>query len=165
MEKYSNIEFRFIGNTEIVDEKINDTFKNYFYKKYQKEKWIDKVIFLGQVSNEEKEQEYANCDILIAPSLYESFGIILIEAMSAKKPVIACKIGGMQEIVEDAYNGFLIEAENSKELYDRISILVEDKNLRNDFGDNSFIRFNEMFSNKAMIENTLKAYYKFIKNK
>lgn len=162
MNKYSNLEFRFVGNTEAIDSTLGDTYKNYFYKQYSKEEWVDKVTFLGQVSNETKEQEFANCDILLAPSLYESFGIILIEAMSSGKPVIASKIGGMQEILKDDYNGYFIDVENTKQLVEKLEILIENEELRKKFGKNGYLRYKEMFSNEAMIKESLESYKKYI---
>lgn len=158
MKKYSNVEFRFIGNTEEYDNELNDTYKNYFSKKYKNKEWFNRIKFLGQVDNDAKEQEFADCDIFIAPSLYESFGIILIEAMSAKKPVIACRIGGMNEILEENYSGFFIEVENSKQLREKLEILIENEDVRKEFGENSYKLYKEKFSNEVMIENTLIAY-------
>lgn len=98
MSKHSYFEMRFLGNDTIVDQVLGMSYKDYFYKKYGKEEWAERVTFLGQVNNDIKNQEYADCDIFLAPSLYESFGIILIEAMSAAKPVIGCKIGECRKL-------------------------------------------------------------------
>ncbi|NRT90799.1 glycosyltransferase [Clostridium beijerinckii] len=162
IQKYPNLEFRFVGNDEVMDQILGTTFRKYFNKKYGNTNWAKNVIFLGQISNEEKEQEFVNCDIFIAPSLYESFGIILIEAMSAKKPVIGCRIGGMQEIIKDNYNGFLIDVEDSKQLVDRLEALINDQSIRLEFGENGYRRFEELFSNNSMIDETLKVYMKYI---
>ena len=163
MKNKSNVEFRFLGNDTIKDSKLNCTYKEYFYKKYGNKEWAQNVVFLGQVEDCIKEKEFANCDIFIAPSLYESFGIILIEAMSAKKPVIGCRIGGMQEIVDDNYNGYLIDVENSNQLEEKISILVNNPEKRKSFGLNGYKRYEENFSNEIMINNTLNTYKEFVK--
>lgn len=160
MNQYSNVEMRFIGNYDITDSVLNDSFYHYFYKTYGDEAWADRVYFLGQVSNKEKEQEFSDCDIFIAPSLYESFGIILIEAMSAMKPVIGCRVGGMQEIVEDNETGYLIQPENSHELIERLETLISKPELRKSMGEKGYERFENSFSNDAMTRNTLKVYAK-----
>lgn len=163
MKNKSNVEFRFLGNDTIKDSKLNCTYKEYFYKEYGNKEWAQNVVFLGQVEDSIKEKEFANCDIFIAPSLYESFGIILIEAMSAKKPVIGCRIGGMQEIVDDDYNGYLIDVENSNQLKEKINILVNNPEKRRIFGLNGYKRYEENFSNEIMINNTLNTYKEFVK--
>lgn len=160
LSKYENVEFRFIGDYSAADAVLKDTYKNYFERKYKKEKWFDRVAFLGMVSNEEKNQEYADCDLVLAPSLYESFGLMLTEAMSSKKPTIGCRIGGMQEIIVDGETGFLIEVENKKQLSEKLKILIEDKALRQKMAEASFARYEKEFSNEVMIENTLSFYEK-----
>lgn len=164
MEEYPSLEVSFIGNTDIPDEKLQATYKEHFQKNYGAMNWAQRVFFLGQVGNEEKDQAFRDCDIFVGPSLYESFGIILIEAMSAAKPVIGCRIGGMQEIVEDGETGFLIEVENAEELYSRLKLLLDDAELRVQMGQKGFARFNQTFSNDAMVENTIQVYRKLIAN-
>lgn len=162
MKEYKNLEFRFVGNYDIKDEKLNMSYYQYFKKHYGSSKWSRRVTFLGQISNEEKDQEYANCDILLAPSLYESFGIILIEAMSAAKPVIGCKIGGMQEIILDGETGYTIGVENADQLYEKLKALISNPDLREMFGKSGYERFKKLFSNEAMVQNSLEVYTKNI---
>ncbi len=52
------------------------------------------VQFLGGVSDEQLNQLYQSCDLFVAPSLYESFGLIYLEAMNYGKPVIGCRAAG-----------------------------------------------------------------------
>lgn len=158
MKKYPNVEMRFLGNLEIVDDVLKMTYKQYFDKHYRKADWASRVVFLGQVDNSVKDQEFRDCDIFVAPSLYESFGIISIEAMSAGKPVIGCRVGGMQEVIQDNVTGFTIEVENSQEFKEKLSLLIENKELREMMGKAGFERFEKVFSNRAMILNTLEVY-------
>ena len=165
MSQHPYFEMRFLGNDTIVDQVLGMSYKDYFYKKYGKEVWAERVTFLGQVSNDIKNQEYADCDIFLAPSLYESFGIILIEAMSAAKPVIGCKIGGMQEIIEDGVTGYAIEPENTSQLYEKLELLEKNETLRNELAQNGWKRFQKMFSKNVMVENTLKIYQDTVKTR
>jgi glycosyltransferase involved in cell wall biosynthesis len=162
MEKYHNIEFVFVGDDTAEDRRLKTTFRSHFLQKYGDSPWVENIIFTGKINNERKEAYYDSCDFLIAPSLYESFGIILIEAMSCKKPVIACNIGGMKEIVRDGVDGILIEPENEKQLGKAIENMIESKELREKMGRSSRDRYLECFTNEKMILGTLKAYKKFI---
>lgn len=165
LENNSNIELILVGNDGLVDESLKDTFRDYFTKKYSKKSWFGQIKFLGEVSNVVKNREFASCDILVAPSLYESFGIILIEAMSYGKPVVGCNIGGMQEIVMDGDTGYLIKPEQKRELVDALNSLVKDKGKREQMGQSGYERYKEMFSNERMIEGTLRVYERYMAEK
>jgi len=162
MSKYTNIEFIFLGNDDIADSILGCSYKEYFLQTWGSQQWSDRVAFLGQAGNEIKEKELAECSMLVAPSLYESFGLILVEAMSAGKPVIACRAGGMQEIVADGETGCLIGVENSGELYDAIAKLIENRQLRRQLGEAGYNRYIQVFSNRAMAEQSLEVYKKLV---
>jgi glycosyltransferase involved in cell wall biosynthesis/GT2 family glycosyltransferase len=68
----------------------------------------DRLRFLGPASRERVQQLYLDCDVVLMPSRYESFGLVAIEAMAAGKPVIALNAGGLREIVVPDGNGWLI---------------------------------------------------------
>jgi glycosyltransferase involved in cell wall biosynthesis len=88
----------------------------------------DNVIFMG------KQEHIANflqiTDIYIQPSLWEGFGITLLEAMAMGLPVIASDTGGMAEIVEDGINGLLFRNKDTQDLYQKIILLLRDRELR-----------------------------------
>lgn len=66
-------------------------------------------------------------DCLVNPSVSESFGLSIIEAMAAKVPVIATRVGGVVEIIENHQNGILIESNNKEELMAAITDLYHNK--------------------------------------
>ncbi len=68
--------------------------------------------------------------VLVLPSREEGFGLALLEAMAAGVPVVASRVGGIEEIVEHGYNGILVEKENPEELAERIIRVLEDRELR-----------------------------------
>ncbi|MEK6807662.1 MAG: glycosyltransferase family 4 protein [Nanoarchaeota archaeon] len=92
----------------------------------------DKVLFTGEVSEQEKIDALAACDVLAMPSDYEAFGISLIEAFAQGKPVIASNSGGMPHVVGDC--GFVFEKNNLAELEQKLKLLLSDKKLREKFG-------------------------------
>lgn len=73
-------------------------------------------------------------DILVHPSLSESFGQVIVEAMSVGTPVIATSVGGVPEIVENGETGILVQPANPTELYSAITSLMRDPGLRSRFG-------------------------------
>ena len=115
------------------------------------------VTFLGEISHEEKIQEYKNCDIFAAPSLYESFGLIYVEAMSFSKPVIGCRAGGTIEVIKDKEVGYLIEPGSVEELTEAIHKLARDPDLRQQMGSAAKERVERLFTAKTMARNSYRA--------
>lgn len=73
-------------------------------------------------------------DILVHPSLSEGFGRAVLEALALGKAVVASKVGGLREIIEDGENGFLVDPGDVQGLAEKISRLLRDKPLREAFG-------------------------------
>lgn len=74
---------------------------------------------------------FAKHDVIIFPSVWpEPFGRIAIEALAARKPIIASKTGGINDIIKDKKNGILIEPGNIKELKESIEKLIRNKKLK-----------------------------------
>ena len=82
----------------------------------------DYVVFLGDCHN--VPEQMAKADILIVPSREEGFGLVVVEGMAAKIPVIATKTGGPTEIIDDFKTGYLVECDNPEELADRICQVI-----------------------------------------
>ena len=102
---------------------------------------------------------WQSIDIAIVPSTEpEPFGLVAIEAMLAKKPVIASNHGGLTEIIVDNITGFLFEPRNDKALSSAILKLIDNPNLRVTFGENGHQRVLEKFS----IENHVKQFEQII---
>src|SRR5262249_18784939 len=70
------------------------TFKQQFLERHRRAPWLDRVFFHGEVDQDELRRQYRRCDLFVAPSLFESFGLIYHEAMQYGKPVIGCRTGG-----------------------------------------------------------------------
>ena len=91
-------------------------------------------------------------DVLVLPSIkFESFGMVLIEAMRQKVPVICSDSGGMKEIVKDNMNGLIFKNNNIKDLKKKLLILVNSKNKRKEFGKKGYLTFKNKFTNKIFI--------------
>ena len=86
-------------------------------------------------------------DIFVLPSYREGLPRSIIEAMAMKKPIIATNIRGCREEVVHGENGFLVEKQNALQLYKKLTLLIDQEELRKQFGKNSRkiveIKFNE----------------------
>lgn len=109
----------------------------------------DSVHLLGYVRD--LRQIMPAVDIFLCPFEDEGFGLVAIEAMSIKKPVIAAASGGLPEIVEDGKTGFLYQVGDIPALVEKIKELSSSEMLRTEFGLNGYRRVKEEFSLEKQI--------------
>lgn len=95
----------------------------------------EQVKFLGFISKEEKFAYYKSADICVVPSIYEAFGIVLLESMACGKPTVASNVGGIPFIVEDGKTGLLFECGDVRDLAEKIITLLQNKELREKMGE------------------------------
>lgn len=88
------------------------------------------IQFAGQVPQERVPSIMHRADAFVLPSLSESFGIVNLEAMAAGLPIIATKVGGIPEIVNEGVNGYLVNAKRPDEIADRILMLLRNDEVR-----------------------------------
>lgn len=160
MEKYMNIKFTLIGNDTIIEKNIS--YKDDFINNNQTKEWFSRIHFLGRVSEDDLKKAYHKCDIFVAPSRFESFGLIFLEAMREGKPVIGCNAGGMPEIIIDGVTGILASPGDTQSLSDAIIHLIEDEHLRKNMGKEGRKRFIEHFTSKKMADASIEVYNKAI---
>ncbi|MCX7757565.1 MAG: glycosyltransferase family 4 protein [candidate division WOR-3 bacterium] len=107
----------------------------YSYQQYITPEIKNNIQFVGLIPNDVKPRYYASCDIFCAPSVgRESFGIILLEAMSSGKPVVASNISGYRTIIEDGVNGFLARPRDPDDIAMKINMILENTELRKIMG-------------------------------
>ena len=112
--------------------------------------------FVDNVS--EKSNYLENLDIFVSPSRKEAFGINLCEAMERSLPVVASKVGGIPEVVEDKRSGLLFDAENAEKLAEKLEILIKDLDLRRRMGQNGRERVEQLFNRNKALEEHMKLY-------
>lgn len=116
------------------------------------------VTFCGSVPYANVINHYRDADILVNPSLSESFGRSLIEAMACQMPVIATRVGGMVEIVEDGKTGLLVAPGDATALAEAILRILSDEGLRNSMGQAGRQRVLQCFSWGRIAESLLRLY-------
>ncbi len=116
----------------------------------------DKVLLLGRVDYEKVQEIMAASDIFILNSAYEGLSHVLIEAQLNKVPVIASRVGGNIEIIQDKETGILFSYNNRDEIKEKIIWLWQNSDLRKKIAKNAFIFAKETFSRKKMLEDIKK---------
>jgi starch synthase len=132
--------------------------------------WIDKML-----PKPEAIQLYSNCSVFCCPSVYEPFGIINLEAMACRAPVVASATGGILEVVVDGVTGYLVPFDHdpvtsfplhpdkfSRDLAAKISAVLGDPGKARQFGDAGRKRVEEKFSWTAIAEQTIQLYRELI---
>ncbi len=97
-------------------------------------------------------------DLIVLPSRAEPFGLVLLEAMSLEKPVVAINAGGPREIVVDQETGFLVPPSDPAALAKAISRLLTDNQLRTEMGKRGYQRFQSCYTASRMAESTARVY-------
>ena len=123
---------------------LTETFKQYIEENNLQEK----VILLGRVADEDMDLYYEACDIYLFPSVgrTENFGIVQIEAMRHSKPVINTWLNnGVNYVSLDKETGLTVEPENVEQLTDAINELLNNDELRLQYGRNARERVEDMF--------------------
>jgi starch synthase len=132
--------------------------------------WIEKMVTKPEVI-----QLYSNCRVFCCPSVYEPFGIINLEAMACRAPVVASSTGGIKEVVVEGETGYLVPFEGDRvtgfpvdpdafaqDLAGRITILLNDPEKCSRFGDEGRKRVEDIFSWTAIAQQTTALYQTLI---
>ncbi|MGL4421484.1 MAG: glycosyltransferase family 4 protein, partial [Gemmataceae bacterium] len=156
--EFPQAEFVIVGDDRIPIDGLGCSYREDFERTHGHEAWAKQVFFQGKVTEAELSQAYADCDIFCLPARYESFGLVLVEAMAFSKPVIGAAPGGMGEIVTDGEVGFLMYPESVGSLVAQLRPLIEDAELRERFGMAARERYEAEYHQDVMVRNTLAAY-------
>ncbi|MEO9512903.1 MAG: glycosyltransferase family 4 protein [Flavobacteriaceae bacterium] len=102
---------------------------------------VDRVSFHGPRYGKEKQTYFQNASFFVLPTKNDCFPLSILEAMSHELPVVSTRQGAIPEIVEDNYNGFLIDENDPKDLADALARILSNESLRKKMGANSFSKF------------------------
>jgi glycogen synthase len=152
-----DVVFNIVGDDCAV-EHSQITYRQKFQSENEGASFLDRVLFRGRFGGDALLDAYASCDIFVAPSRFESFGLVFLEAMRDAKPVIGCVAGGVPEVVEHGTTGLLVKPDDPAALAAAIITLVGDPGMRRSMGDEGHRHFNEKFSAQRMAVESLALY-------
>ena len=109
-----------------------------------------KMHRLGHVDDEVYRSALATAEVLVLPSEYEAFGIVLLEAAAANTPVIGTRVGGIPEAMSENKNGLIVDYDNSNDLSKAIFSILGDNKMSKEMGD-----FGRKFSSNFSWENII----------
>lgn len=145
-----NISLQVVG--QIVDKQYMKIIEDYVNAHSIK----DNIEFCGYHSDVTAFRN--NCDIALVCSNSEAFGRVTIEAMFNKQIVIGSNVGGTVELIEDGVNGFLYQQGDFMDLADKISFVLQNKELCGRIAENTYSTAISKFSITNTAANIIKAY-------
>lgn len=108
---------------------------------------------------------YSLMDILSVPSAREGFGLVAVEAMFHQKPIVASKVGGLQNIISEGENGYLVTPLHPEILAEKLKELVESKSLRETMGQKGSLLAMQNYTGEKYAEKVGELYLSILKNK
>lgn len=140
LKKHRNLKFFWVGEGELF-ELANKLILDYGIE--------EKFYLLGW--KEDIKPYYSMLDIFVHSTYYEAFGYVVAEAMSYGNPVIASKVPGISDLVENNKTGFIFNPGDKEEIIEKLEILITNVKLRKEMGDAGKKRIQKNFSIKKMM--------------
>jgi tetratricopeptide (TPR) repeat protein len=134
LERHPDWQCDIVGNAS-VPIGPGETFASQFRANHGEAPWFDRVAFHGIVADQDLQACYRDADLFVAPSLYESFGLIYLEAMQYGVPVVGCRVGGVPEVVRHDVDGLLVPPDDPAALCVALDRLMGDDALRRRLGE------------------------------
>lgn len=127
IEQIPNIKYSVIGKGEDVIRLKQIT------KELDVENYVDFLGFVDDIN-----AYYQHCDVFSLPSKKEGFGIVYLEAMQYKKPVIGVNFGGSTDVIKHNETGYLCKYDKPRYLANKIELLFSNSFLSNEYGQNGY---------------------------
>ncbi len=84
------------------------------------------VLFVGRVDQEDLPLYYSAADVFVVPSHHESFGLVALESLACGTPVVATKVGNIENIIQEGKTGYLVSGDIPRSLAERIAAVLSD---------------------------------------
>ncbi len=131
-KRFDHVSFYWLGNGSM------------FKELKLKSNTLERVHFVGYTR--EINTYLDNADIYYQPSLAETQGIAVLEAMASGIPCVVSNVGGLPESVTDGESGFVVSPTNKEQNVAAISKLIDDKGLRDRLSENAYVQYQKKFS-------------------
>jgi glycosyltransferase involved in cell wall biosynthesis len=118
----------------------------------------DRVVLMGTVPSNELGPIYADADVVILPTVSDAFPLVALEAMACGTPVLASRVSGLPEMIEDWQTGFLVKPGDVGQLAMGIRFMTGDHTLRERMGSNGRRRVREEFRWPRVADRYLETY-------
>jgi glycosyltransferase involved in cell wall biosynthesis len=107
-------------------------------EEFKKNDLLDLIEYGGFCEGEKLREEYSKADLFVLPSRHDTYGVVTYEAAASSLPLVISKNAGSSEVlVNEGFNGFIIDPFNSELFADRLEELLKNQELRNLFGERS----------------------------
>jgi glycosyltransferase involved in cell wall biosynthesis len=117
-----------------------------------------KVEFLGLLPHERTLQVLSTLGVLVMTSRWEGLPILALEAMSVGVHVVATRVGGLPEIIEDGRSGMLVKTRSPDEIVAAVRTVTEDLELRDSIIRSARERVQTLFSEERMLSSIRRVY-------
>jgi glycosyltransferase involved in cell wall biosynthesis len=109
--------------------------------RHQNQEWMNRVTMLGVVDDALLHERYAEADVVVLPSRYESFGLVMAEAMMHGRPLVSTDTSGVREVVRNGIDGVLVDPGSVDELECAIRAVLDDPTFAARLGATARERF------------------------
>ena len=116
------------------------------------------VEFTGRIDDDERERRLADCNVVVVPSRFESFGLVVVEAMRAQRAVIAADIPPVRAILDDGQCGVLVDPEDSTAWAKAILELAADPQRRRELAAAGRARYLDSYTPAAVVDASVALY-------
>lgn len=139
-----------------------ENFKNQVKNWFKKEGIYEKTLFTGMFTGREKLEAYTGSDIFVLPSHSESFGMVVVEAMSCGTPTIISDGVGLYQEINDSRSGIVFPCGDAVKLAESMNNLLDDAALRRSIKENADKLIREKFDIEKVADETLKEFKKLV---
>jgi glycosyltransferase involved in cell wall biosynthesis len=160
LKKYPDWKFKVIGDDGAGPVPGGMSLKSWMQKQLQP--YLNRVIFFEGVSYEKLPVLLTEGEIVLLPSLFESFSYTCAEAMAAGKAVVGSKNTGMKDMIEHNINGMLVDVQNVKEIYEALKQLIVDNEGRYKIGEQARRSIQFKYTAEKLAEDYLNFYNKVV---
>lgn len=159
-ERHPEARFRFVGASG-ASPFAGVSMKDYLCRQIGKEH-VNRLEFTGKVPLNRVPHYLADTDICVFPSRWESFGFVVLEAMSAGRAVVCTGNGGMAELVDGGEYGLLVPPKSPRDIAQRVNFLLEHPEVRHELGRRARVEGLRRFTASSVVPLQLQSYERAI---